>query len=36
MLIAVRADFKFADIEKAYDHFGRAAETKSLKVNIEL
>nr|OQO20600.1 hypothetical protein B0A51_12194 [Rachicladosporium sp. CCFEE 5018]OQO22643.1 hypothetical protein B0A51_09947 [Rachicladosporium sp. CCFEE 5018]OQO26004.1 hypothetical protein B0A51_08832 [Rachicladosporium sp. CCFEE 5018] len=28
-------DFKFNEIEKAYDIFGRAAETKSLKVNIE-
>ncbi|CAN9413530.1 unnamed protein product [Alternaria alternata] len=31
----VTHDFKFSDIEKAYDHFGRAAETKSLKVSIE-
>ena len=31
----VTHDFKFNDIEKAYDHFGRAAETKSLKVSIE-
>ena len=29
------ADFKFSDIEKAYDTFGRAAETKALKLNIE-
>jgi alcohol dehydrogenase len=29
------ADFKFSEIEKAYDIFGRAAETKALKVNIE-
>ena len=29
------ADFKFSEIEKAYDVFGRAAETKALKVNIE-
>jgi len=28
-------DFKFSDIEKAYDVFGRAAETGALKVNIE-
>ncbi|KAK5686396.1 hypothetical protein LTS10_002514 [Elasticomyces elasticus] len=28
-------DFKFDDIEKAYDVFERAAETKALKVNIE-
>lgn len=28
-------DFKFNEIEKAYDIFKRAAETKSLKVNIE-
>lgn len=28
-------DFKFSEIEKAYDIFGRAAETKALKVNIE-
>lgn len=28
-------DFKFSEIEKAYDVFGRAADTKSLKVNIE-
>ncbi|KAK4554468.1 hypothetical protein LTR86_008322 [Recurvomyces mirabilis] len=28
-------DFKFSEIEKAYDIFSRAAETKSLKVNIE-
>ncbi|KAK3704881.1 hypothetical protein LTR37_013572 [Vermiconidia calcicola] len=28
-------DFKFDEIEKAYDVFGRAAETKALKVNIE-
>lgn len=28
-------DFKFSEIEKAYAHFSRAAETKSLKVNIE-
>lgn len=31
----VDADFKFSEIEKAYDVFGRAAETKALKVNIE-
>lgn len=29
------ADFKFSEIEKAYDTFGRAAETKALKMNIE-
>ena len=28
-------DFKFNEIEKAYDVFSRAADTKSLKVNIE-
>lgn len=28
-------DFKFSEIEKAYDIFGRAAETKALKVNVE-
>jgi alcohol dehydrogenase len=28
-------DFKFSEIEKAYDIFGRASETKALKVNIE-
>ena len=28
-------DFKFSEIEKAYDIFSRASETKSLKVNIE-
>lgn len=28
-------DFNFSEIEKAYDVFGRAAETKALKVNIE-
>lgn len=28
-------DFKFSQIEKAYETFSRAAETKSLKVNIE-
>ena len=28
-------DFKFSEIEKAYDVFGKAAENKSLKVNIE-
>lgn len=28
-------DFKFTQIEEAYDTFSRAAETKSLKVNIE-
>ncbi|KAF2163907.1 hypothetical protein M409DRAFT_68167 [Zasmidium cellare ATCC 36951] len=28
-------DFKFSEIEKAYDVFSRAADTKSLKVNIE-
>jgi alcohol dehydrogenase len=31
----VTHDFKFHEVEKAYDVFGRAAETKSLKVNIE-
>ncbi|KJY02465.1 alcohol dehydrogenase like protein [Zymoseptoria brevis] len=31
----VSHDFKFSQIEEAYDFFGRAAETKSLKVNIE-
>ncbi len=30
------ADFKFADIMKAYDTFGKAAETGALKVNIEM
>lgn len=30
-----RPDFKFSEIEKAYDTFGRAAETKALKMNIE-
>ena len=29
------ADFKFSQIEEAYDVFTRAAETKALKVNIE-
>jgi len=29
-------DFKFADIMKAYDTFGKAAETGALKVNIEM
>lgn len=28
-------DFKFSQIEEAYDVFTRAAETKALKVNIE-
>lgn len=28
-------DFKFSEIEKAYDVFSNAAHTKSLKVNIE-
>ena len=28
-------DFKFDQIEEAYDVFTRAAETKALKVNIE-
>ncbi|KAK3074240.1 hypothetical protein LTR53_003463 [Teratosphaeriaceae sp. CCFEE 6253] len=31
----VTHDFKFDQIEEAYDVFGRAAETKALKVNIE-
>jgi alcohol dehydrogenase len=31
----VTHDFKFSEIERAYDHFGQAAKTKSLKVNIE-
>ena len=31
----VTHDFKFSEIEKAYDVFSRAAETKSLKVNID-
>jgi len=29
-------DFKFSEIEKAYDVFGKAAENKALKVNIEM
>lgn len=29
------ADFKFDEVEKAYDVFNRAAETNALKVNIE-
>ena len=29
-------DFKFADVEKAYEVFGKAAETNALKVNIEM
>ena len=29
-------DFKFADVERAYEVFGKAAETKALKVNIEM
>ena len=29
-------DFKFSEVERAYDVFGRAAETKALKVNIEM
>lgn len=29
------SDFKWSQIEEAYDVFSRAAETKSLKVNIE-
>lgn len=29
------ADFKFSQIEEAYDVFTRAAETKALKVNLE-
>lgn len=29
------SDFKFDEIEKAYDVFNRAAETDALKVNIE-
>jgi len=28
------ADFKFSEIEKAYDIFGKAAENKALKMNI--
>ena len=31
----VTHDFKFSQIEEAYDVFKRAAETKALKVNIE-
>ena len=27
-------DFKFSEIEKAYDIFGKAAENKALKMNI--
>jgi len=34
-LLILCTDFKFSDIEKAYDVFGRAAETGALKVNIE-
>lgn len=30
-----KTDFKFDEIEKAYDVFNRAAETNALKVNIE-
>ena len=29
------ADFKFSEVLKAYDVFGRAAETGALKVHIE-
>jgi threonine dehydrogenase-like Zn-dependent dehydrogenase len=29
------ADFKFDEVEKAYDVFNRAKETQALKVNIE-
>jgi len=29
-------DFKFVDVERAYEVFGKAAETKALKVNIEM
>jgi len=32
----VTHDFKFADVERAYEVFGKAAETKALKVNIEM
>jgi threonine dehydrogenase-like Zn-dependent dehydrogenase len=28
-------DFKFDEVEKAYDVFDRAKETQALKVNIE-
>ncbi|KAG9195887.1 alcohol dehydrogenase [Alternaria panax] len=31
----VTHDFRFSEIEKAYDHFRRVAETRSLKVSIE-
>lgn len=33
-LIGVLIDFKFSEIEKAYDIFGKAAENKALKMNI--
>lgn len=33
--LMVTHDFKFDEIEKAYDVFNRAAETNALKVNIE-
>jgi hypothetical protein len=33
--VYVFADFKFEEIEKAYDVFQRAAETNALKVNVE-
>lgn len=29
-------DFKFSEIEKAYDIFTRASETGALKVHIEM
>jgi alcohol dehydrogenase len=33
--VMITHDFKFDEVEKAYDVFGRAAETEALKVNIE-
>ncbi|KAL1590628.1 hypothetical protein WHR41_00854 [Cladosporium halotolerans] len=33
--LMVTHDFKFSEVQKAYDVFDRAAETKALKVNIE-
>lgn len=33
--LLVTHDYKFSEIEKAYDTFGRASETGALKVNIE-
>lgn len=35
LMLNLGPDFKFSEIEKAYDVFSRAADTKSLKVNIE-